>query len=225
MPELRVHFHRDLDEIDARVTQLFALVGEGLAAATDAFLAGDRDTARSLMVKDSVIDALYRHVEVLVQREFALQGPMATDLRFLLSVLRIVPELERSGDLVEHIATRAVKGLDPELTPRVRGLVNNMGRVGVEMWRQVADAYAERDPEAATTIDTMDDEMDDLHLSLTAELSSGVLSVPVVIEMALVARFYERLGDHAVNIAKRIRYLAQGDLVGPTLDPPDLPAT
>lgn len=211
MPELRIHFHRDLDEIDARVTQLFALVGEGLAAATDAFLAGDRDTARSLMVKDGIIDALYRHVEELVQREFALQGPMATDLRFLLSVLRIVPELERSGDLVEHIALRAVQGLDPELTPRVRGLVTNMGRVGVEMWRRCADAYAERDPDAAAIIDGIDDQMDDLHVSLTAEISSGVLSVPVVIEMALVARFYERLGDHAVNIAKRIRYLALGD--------------
>jgi phosphate transport system protein len=225
VPELRIHFHRDLDEIDARVTQLFALVGEGLAAATDAFLAGDRDTARSLMVKDGIIDALYRHVEELVQREFALQTPMATDLRFLLSVLRIVPELERSGDLVEHIALRAAKGLDPELTPRVRGLVTNMGRVGVEMWRCVADAYAERDPEAAVVIDGMDDEMDDLHLSLTAEISSGVLSVPVVIEMALVARFYERLGDHAVNIAKRIRYLALGDATVAERDEPRLPAT
>jgi phosphate transport system protein len=224
MPELRIHFHRDLDEIDARVTQLFALVGEGLAAATDALLAGDRDAARSLMVKDSIIDGLYRHVEDLAQREFALQTPMATDLRFLLSVLRIVPELERSGDLVEHIALRAARGLDPELTPRIRGLVTNMGRVGVEMWRMVADAYAERDAGGAAAIDAMDDQMDELHLSLTAELSSGVLTVPVAIEMALVARFYERLGDHAVNIAKRIGYLAIGDAaLEAAAPPPPLP--
>jgi phosphate transport system protein len=206
--ELRLEYRRHLEEINGQVIQLFALVGEGLAAATDALLTGDRDMARALMERDDLIDGLYRDVEGLVNHELALQAPLARDLRFLLSVLRIVPELERSHDLVEHIARRAVKGLREELTPRTRGLIEQMGTVGVEMWRAAADAWFERDPEGYTRIHERDDEMDDLHTNLTAELASGKTSLPVAMDMALVARFYERLGDHAVNIAHRVRYLA-----------------
>lgn len=213
MPEeLRTAFHRDLQRIDEQVLRLFALVSEGLAGATEALLAGDREAARALVARDEMLDRLYVDVEGLVQRQFALQAPMAVDLRFLLSVLRIVPELERSGDLAEHIAQRAVRGLTGELTPRVRGLIEQMGRTGVEMWRASSEAYAERDGQAVARLREQDDELDDLHVSLIAELASGKLSIPVAIELALVGRFYERLGDHAVNIAARVRYLATGVL-------------
>jgi phosphate transport system protein len=208
--ELRTAFHRELEEIDRQVVQLFALVSEGLAGATDALLSGDREAAKALVERDAMIDAVYVDVEDLVQRQIALQSPMADDLRFLLSVLRIVPELERSGDLTEHIAQRAARGLTAELTPRLRGLVEEMGRVGVDLWRLSSEAYTSRDGTAEPRIRERDDELDDLHVSLTAELASGSLSLPVAIEMALVGRFYERLGDHAVNIAARVRYLATG---------------
>jgi len=204
--ELRITFHHNLAEIDGHVTQLFALVTDGLAAATDALLSGDREAGRAVVKKDIVVDELYQRVEELTLREVALQGPVASDLRFLLSVLRIVPELERSGDLVEHIAARAARGLVEELSPRIRGLVDQMGRVGVEMWRMAADGYAERDSAAARRLEVRDDEMDELHNSLTAEIASGSVSLPVAIEMGLVGRFYERLGDHAVNVARRIGY-------------------
>jgi phosphate transport system protein len=211
MPEeTRVEFRRELDEIDQKVIQLFALVSEGVAAATDAFLSGDRDAAKSLVDSDKAIDSLYCDIEELVQRQFALQSPMARDMRFLLSVLRIVPELERSGDLAEHIAARAARGISGALTPRIRGLIEQMGRVGTEMWRMAADAYADRNADVAVRLNERDDEVDELHVSLTAELVSGQLTMPVALEMALVGRFYERLGDHAVNIAERIRYIAEG---------------
>jgi phosphate transport system protein len=206
--ELRLAYHRHLDEINGKVIQLFALVGEGLAAATEALLSGDREMARALMERDDLIDSLYRDVENLVNQELALQAPLARDLRFLLSTLRVVPELERSHDLVEHIARRGIRGLRDELTPRTRGLIERMGRVGVEMWRSTADAWFERDAEAYNKIKDRDDEMDELHTNLTAELASGSTSLPVAMDMALVARFYERLGDHAVNIANRVRFLA-----------------
>lgn len=213
MPEeLRLAFHRDLQMIDEKVIQLFALVAEGLAKATDAFLSGDRDAARELVAKDKLIDSLYLDVEDLVQHQFALQAPMARDLRFLLTVLRIVPELERSHDLAEHIAKAAARGLPNELPPRVRGLIEEMGRVGVEMWRTAAGSYLDRDADVADSLDSADDELDDLHVSLTAELVSGQLTVPVATEMTLVARYYERLGDHAVNVAKRVRYLVHGSV-------------
>jgi len=109
--QLRKAFNQELDEIDAKVTQLFALVTEGLAAATDTFLAGDRVGAREVVGRDALIDSLYGDIEELVQRVLLLQSPVASDLRYLLSVLRIVPELERSGDLAEHIASRAARGL------------------------------------------------------------------------------------------------------------------
>ena len=203
-------FHGELEKIDRQVLGLFALVGECVAGATDALLTGDRDAAKVLVERDVLIDRAYLDIEELVQRQLVLQAPVASDLRFLLTVLRIVPELERSADLAEHIAQRAARGLTPELTPRVRGLIDQMGRVAVEMWHRAADAYADRDPGAHDRLNDRDDELDDLHVSLTSEISSGKLRVPVVIELALIARFYERLGDHAVNVAAHIRYLASG---------------
>jgi phosphate transport system protein len=209
--EVGQEYHLRLDEINGKVVQLFALVGEGLAAATAAILAGDREIARALVERDDLIDSLYRDVERLVNHEMARQGVVATDLRFMLSVLRIVPELERSHDLVEHIARRAVRGLGDELTPRTRGLIEQMGEVGVEMWRAAADAWFERDADAYVRIQDRDDEMDDLHTNLMSELASGKTSLPLALDLALVARFYERLGDHAVNVTHRVRYLAGFD--------------
>ena len=208
--ELRSAFHRELEAIDLQVRRLFALVIEGLGGATDALLAGDRQAARDLVARDQLLDTVYVDVEKVVQRQFALQGPMASDLRFLLSVLRIVPELERSGDLAEHIAQCAVRGITSELTPRLRGLIQQMGRVGVSLWQDCARVFDEREAGAAERLRDLDDELDDLHVTFIAELATGKLSVPVAIELALVGRFYERLGDHAVNIAARVDYLATG---------------
>jgi phosphate transport system protein len=208
--ELRSAFHRELEAIDVQVRRLFALVIEGLGGATDALLAGDRQAARDLVARDQLLDTVYVDVETVVQRQFALQGPMAADLRFLLSVLRIVPELERSGDLAEHIAQCALRGITSELTPRLRGLIQQMGRVGVSLWQETARVFDEREAGAAERLRELDDELDDLHVSFIAELATGKVSVPVAIELALVGRFYERLGDHAVNIAARVDYLATG---------------
>ncbi len=205
-----MEFHRELQKIDRQVLGLFALVGECVAGATDALLTGDRDAAKVLVERDELIDRAYLDIEEVVQRQLLLQAPVASELRFLLTAFRIVPELERSADLAEHIAQRAARGLTPELTPRVRGLVDQMGQVAVEMWHRATDSYAARDGSAHDWLNEKDDELDDLHVGLTSEISSGKLSVPVVIEMALIARFYERLGDHAVNVAAHIRYLATG---------------
>jgi phosphate transport system protein len=202
--KLRKGFSRELGQIDAKVLQLFALVTESLGAATETFLADDRDTAREIKQRDQIIDQLYVDIEGLVERTLVLQAPVAGDLRFLLSVLRIVPELERSGDLAEHIATRANLGLASELSPVARGLVERLGRAGVEMWRAATDAYADRDANALPRIDELDDEVDRLHDELVAELENEAIPRRIAIEMALVARFFERLGDHAVHITARV---------------------
>ena len=123
-------------------------------------------------------------------------------------MLRIVPELERSHDLVVHICASAGHILSDDLTARARGLVGRMGDLATEMWRQAADSWYERDRDAAAILTERDEGMDELHASLTAELAAGQMAVPVAMEMALVARDYERLGAHAVNIARRVVYLA-----------------
>jgi phosphate transport system protein len=217
MGELRVAFHRNLDEIDHSVGRLFVLVSEALAASTECLLTDNRTTAEALVEGDDAIDRLAEEVELLAERQLSLQNPMGRDLRYLLSIVRMVPELERSADLAEHIAARAASGLTPMLTPRLRGLVEQMGRVAVRMWREVTEAFADRDPGAAARLTAADDELDTLHEYLTAELVSGSVGVSVALEMALVGRFYERLGDHAVHVAERIRFLA-GEL-GPRLAP------
>jgi phosphate transport system protein len=206
--EHRQEFQRSLEAIEAKVIELFAMVAEDLPGATHALLSGDNEVVRVLTERQQAIDALYPEIEELVNREILLQAPVASDLRFLLSVLRIVPELERSHHLVVHIASRADHILGKDLSPRCRGLVERMGSLVSDMWRRAADSWYQRDRSAAFGLGERDHEMDELHSSLIAELASGQMTLPVTMEMTLVARFYERLGDHAVNIARRVIYLA-----------------
>jgi phosphate transport system protein len=204
----RQEFQRDLEAIEIKVIELFAMVAEDLPVATAALLSGDSEVVRALAEREQVIDALYPEIELLVNREILLQAPVANDLRFLLSVLRIVPEIERSHDLVMHIAAQANHILSDDLSPRSRGLIESMGSLVSSMWRQAADSWYQRDGSVALALAERDDEMDEVHASLIAELASGQMALPVTMEMTLVARDYERLGAHAVNIARRVVYLA-----------------
>jgi phosphate transport system protein len=215
MTEHRQEFENELEDIEAKVIELFAMVAEDLPGATDALLNGDDEVFVTLAERDQAIDALYVEIEELVNREIVLQSPVASDLRFLLSVLRIVPELERSHDLVVQIAARATHSLGDDLSPRIRALVERMGDLASGMWRQAADSWYQRDRAAAIALADRDEGMDELHASLIAELASGATSLPVAMEMALVARNYERLGAHAVNIARRVIYLAGSAGLGP----------
>jgi phosphate transport system protein len=208
MGEQRQEFERELEAIEAKVIELFAMVAEDLPGATDALLSGNSEVIKALTEREQAIDALYPEIEGMANREILLQAPVASDLRFLLSVLRIVPELERSHDLVVQIATRSNHILSDDLSPRCRGLVERMGNLASSMWRQAVDSWYQRDRSVAATLAERDNEMDELYASLTAELASGRMTLPVTMEMTLVARFYERLGDHAVNIARRVAYLA-----------------
>jgi phosphate transport system protein len=208
MVEHRQEFQRQLEAIEAKVIELFAMVAEDLPRATQALLTGDSESFAVLAEREQVIDALYPEIEDLVNGEILLQAPVAQDLRFLLSVLRIVPELERSHDLVIQIAAMANHILSEDLSPRSRGLVERMGKLAAAMWRKAADSWYQRDRAAAAQLEERDEEMDELHASLIAELASGSMSIPVTMEMTLAGRAFERLGAHAVNIARRVVYLA-----------------
>ena len=206
----RQEFDRELGAIEAKVIELFTTVAEDVPQATDALLSGNSDAVQALTGRDLVIDALYPRIEELADREILLQQPVAADLRLLISVLRVVPELERCGDLAAHIASRAATGMAMRLTPVVRGLLEEMATICSGMWRRAADAWAERDGDVAAELDKIDDQLDTLHETLVAELERADLALRDALQMTLVGRFYERLGDHAVHISERVRYLATG---------------
>jgi phosphate transport system protein len=204
----RQEFDRELGAIEAKVIELFTMVADDLPRATDALLNGNSEAARALAERDRVIDGLYPEIEELADRELLLQQPVASDFRLLISVLRVVPELERSHDLIVDIARRGNLILSQDLSQRSRGLIEHMGTLASEMWREAAGCWCDRDRSAAVALGERDDEMDELYASLMAELASGEMTLPVTMQLTLVARFYERLADHASNIARRVIYLA-----------------
>ncbi|MEI8147909.1 MAG: PhoU domain-containing protein [Actinomycetes bacterium] len=192
------------EELRATTLRVFALVGESITGATVALLSGDREMAKQVVKQDEEIDHLVkdliRSVESLLMSS---ESPSLEDRKELLTLLRILPEIERNGDLAEHIARRAARGLGAEMSPRSRGLVERMGEVCSAIWRAATDAILDDRIDATNDIEDIDDEIDELHVALTAELVSGSMSVPVAVEVAMTARFYERFGDHCVNLARR----------------------
>ena len=209
MPGARGEFDRSLEAIEAKVIELFAMITDDLPRAAHALAGSGGEAAGVLTERERVIDALYLEVEDLVSREVLLQAPVAADLRFLLSVLRVTPELERSHDLVMEVAERAgLAASGGDLTPRARALAAAMADLAGRMWGQAADAWYQRNRGAAEALAGPAREMGELHAGLAAELAAGQVTTWVAMEMTLVSRCYQRLGAHAVNIARRVGYLA-----------------
>ena len=190
-------------DFEARVVRVWALVGEAIAGATHSLLAGDRELAKAIVRDDEAIDELVNALVAEVSRTLELGTGTPADRRRLVSLVRTLPELERNGDLAAHIARRAARGLGQEMSPRARGLIERMGEVATTIWRAATDAVGAPTQASLDGVEELDDELDDLHVSLTGELVSGSMPVPVAVEVAMVARFYERFGDHAVNLANR----------------------
>jgi phosphate transport system protein len=191
-------------ELRQQTIQVFALVGEAIAGATHALLANDRELAKRIVNQDVVIDELVDTMVATAEVRLLEEPSLSIESRrMLMTLIRILPEIERNGDLAEHIARRAARGLGNEMSPRSRGLVERMGEVASMIWREATDIIIDGKRESVGAIEDIDDEIDDLHISLTAELTSGSMALPVAVELALLARFYERFGDHCVNLARR----------------------
>ena len=148
---------------------------------------GNSEVVKALAEHGLVIDLLCPEIERLVKTAILLQAPVASDLRFLLCVLRILPELERSHHLVVQLASRANDIHSEDLSPRSRELVERMGDLASGMFRRAADSWYQRDPSAAAVLAERDNEMDELHASLIDEVSSGRMALAVTIEMTLMA--------------------------------------
>jgi phosphate transport system protein len=208
MPEQRQAFQRELDAIDAKVIELFDLVAADLARATPALPDGSSKVVKVLAEHALVIDLLGPEIERRVKTAILLQAPVASDLSFLLCVLRILPEIERSHHLVVQLASKASHIRSEDLSPRGRELVERMGNLASDMFRRTADSWYQRDHSAAAVLAERANEMDELHACLIDEVSSGRMALMVTIEMTLLAPLYERLSDHAVNIADQVIYIA-----------------
>ena len=135
MPEQRQAFQRELDAIDAKVIELFALVAADLARAALTLPDGNSEVVEVLTEHELVIDLLCPEIERRAKTAILLQAPVASDLRFLLCVLRILPELEHSYRLVVQLASRASHIRSDDLSPRGRELIGRMGNLASDMWR------------------------------------------------------------------------------------------
>jgi phosphate transport system protein len=197
--------------VGRQVARLFSLVAEALAGATDALLGGEAAQASRIVEADYSVDQLTSQLSTTIWGEVERLVPDVGELRRLVGLLMLLPELERSADLAEHIAKRAVNGLGPKMSPVSRGIVQRMSEVALEMWGDAATSYARGRP-AGSALDEADEELDILLERLTFEVASSQMAPQVAAQVTLVGRFYERLGDHAVNVARRIELLgaAQG---------------
>jgi phosphate transport system protein len=217
--DTRRSFHRELETIRGDLLRLAALVCEAIPRGTAALLEGDTQAAQALIDADAELDRIALDVEDRCYHQLALQQPMASDLRALVTAIRMTSELERSGDLMANVAkgARRIHGLS--IDPRTRGLLQAMGDEAARLLRFAIDAYAEADEEKAAAVDVLDDVLDRLHVDfLTQVLTSsraGTLDMQAAIQLALIGRFYERIGDHAVNVGEKVRYLVSGWLPQP----------
>jgi phosphate transport system protein len=192
--------------LDTLVQKLFAEVREALARATFALLNADVELAQRVVDGDQAIDDLTSDVELMVWEQMDSDDLDREHIRQLVGVLLILPELERSADLAEHIAQRALTNTGSEMTPIGRGIVQRMSEVAAEMWQAVGASYVEKNA-PALDLDEEDEELDILHDRLSREIAVGDMPTPVAAQVTLISRFYERIGDHAVNLSRRLAAL------------------
>jgi phosphate transport system protein len=147
---------------------------------------------------------------MLVWDQLNARPVQGAELRYMVALLLIIPELERSADLAEHIAQRAVSNLGRTMSSRSRGIIQLMTEVAAEMWTVAADAFGDQTL-LGDRLEEADEEMNVLHRSLTNEVAAEGMPTAVAAQVTLLARFYERLGDHAVNLARRIELLQHAD--------------
>jgi phosphate transport system protein len=214
--DYRKLLHRELERIRSDVVELGAMVGETVTKATGVLLAADLPAAQALIGYDDEVDALSMDIEERCFRCLALQSPMASDLRTVVASLKINAEVERSADLMVNVAKAARRIHGTTFTPRLRGLLQQMADEAVRLLRLAIDAYAERNGALGAALDDMDDRLDVLQSEFVQAIfeahAEGRLDLPAAMQLAVVARYYERVGDHAVNIGERVWFMADGRL-------------
>jgi phosphate transport system protein len=213
-----------VDKLDTIVEDLVAMtheVQEAVARATRALLTADAEVAERVISDDADIDAARERVELQAFELLALQQPVASDLRMLIAALRMVADLERMGDLSVHVAKVArlrvpLVAVPTEMVPTIE----RMAVVAEKMVGTVAGVIADRDVEGARRMEEDDEEMDQLRRSSFRLMldDSWSYGVEPAVDIALLGRYYERIADHGVSLARRVVYLVTGETVGTAAD-------
>jgi len=210
--DLRKSFHQQLDDIKADMVRLAAMVTETIPRATEILLTADLKAAQELIEGDDVLDVLSIDIEERCYQVLALQQPMAGDLRAIVTAIRMTAEIERSGDLCVNIAKGTRRLYGSELSPPLRGHITQMGEESCRLFKLAMDSYVECDAAKAAALDDLDDRLDSIHKEYIAQIFESVADreIQTGVQLALIGRYYERIGDHAVNIGERVRYMVTG---------------
>lgn len=214
MVDTRRRYHEQLDVMKSDTVRLAAMAIEAIGAGTHALLDADLAAAGAVVAADEQMDDLTHAIEEEAYLLLARQNPMASDLRTIVAILRVIHEVERCGDLMVNVAKAARRLYPYGLDPKVRGLIERMGSQAAEQLRLAITAFEEGDMSQAAAIADMDDVMDDLQKSLfRAVFTAGAVdegALQRAVQIALVGRYFERIADHAVNVSGRVRFMVTG---------------
>jgi phosphate transport system protein len=212
--DLRAGFHDELDSIREAIAKLSAGVTELIPRATQILLDQDLEGAEYVILADDEVDSRCVGLEERCYSVLALQSPVAIDLRQVVAALRIIAEIERSADLAVNLCKAARRIYGHRLDPRLRGIIQKMGDQAQQLFREATESYLTSDATRAAALADMDSYLDDLQRQFVQAIfeshSGDKIDLQVAVQLAVVARFYERIGDHAVNIGERVRYLVTG---------------
>jgi phosphate transport system protein len=213
---MREEFQADLNEVSRLLVTMAEAVRAAMRKATTALLKADLKAAETVIERDLEVDVLYRQVETKVADTIARQAPVASDLRMVITALHISADLERMGDLAEHVAKTAQRRHpSPAVPAELRPVFKRMAEVGDRMAEEITSLLGKPDAELAAKLETDDDEMDELERDLFKVLldDDWPYGAETAIDGALLGRFYERYADHAVNVGEQLVYLITGEPV------------
>lgn len=216
---MRDAFHEELDGVTAALVDLGNHVASAMGRATTALLDADLTLAESVITGDAYIDERYHEIEERALDLMARQQPVATDLRMLVTSLRMVADIERAGDLALHVAKVARRRYPMSaIPPELRSTILEMGHVAEQIMTKAGDVVARRDVDLAGELESDDDQMDALHRKVFQALlgTEWQRGIDVAIDVTLIGRYYERFADHAVSVARRVVYLVTGERVPST---------
>ncbi len=211
-------YEMELKSLDAMVAHMGGLAEHALGQAIDALYNRDPGLAEATLENDRVIDQLERSVGDLAISIIARRAPVASDLRHIITAIRIAADLERIGDLSKNIAKRAIAVAGEQHPKQVMTGFMHIGEAAMRQLKEVLDAYSQRNAEAALAVWQSDQEIDAMYNSLYTELMTAMMDEPqsagLYAHLLFSAKNLERIGDHATNIAETIYYLINGKVLG-----------
>ncbi|HEU0241888.1 MAG TPA: phosphate signaling complex protein PhoU [Micromonosporaceae bacterium] len=211
---MREEFRAELAQVSRLLVEMADAARLAMRKATVALLEGDRTEAEQVAMTDNEIDALYRRVEALTYELLARQAPVASDLREVITALHAASDIERMGDLAEHIAEISLRrhpaiAVPEELRPVIREMAEVADRIAAKSVAVLSTADAVQ----AAELERDDDQMDELHRQLLAFMLGAAWrhGVEAAIDGALLGRYYERFADHAVNAGNQVVFFVTGE--------------